>query len=232
MANGTLIVLEGVDGSGKSTQFQLLCEHLTAQGTPYQRLVFPQYDQPSSALVRMYLNGAFGSHPTDVNPYAASTFYAVDRYAAWKSAWEAPYRAGGLILSDRYATSNAVHQGSKLPPEEQEDFFDWLADLEYKRFGLPRPDLVLYLDMPVERSAELLRAREFTTHTKGDIHETDWDYQMLCRQTACRASAYYGWTPISCTDTAGALRSVGEIQTEIWDRVSQVLAAQSRPLPA
>ena len=149
---GKLIVFEGTDGSGKSTQFNLLCSRLQEQGTQFQRLVFPQYSEPSSALLRMYLAGEFGPHPTDVNPYAASTFYAVDRYAAWKKVWEKSYRAGSLILSDRYTTSNAVHQGSKLAQADQPAFFDWLVGFEYGKLELPKPDAVIYLDMPTQYS--------------------------------------------------------------------------------
>ena len=144
---GTLIVFEGTDGSGKSTQFKLLCDRLQSQKTQFRRLVFPQYSEPSSALLRMYLGGEFGSHPSDVNAYAASTFYAVDRYAAWKKVWGSDYEAGELILSDRYTTSNAVHQGGKLPDAEQPAFFDWLSDFEYCKLGLPQPDVVIYLDI-------------------------------------------------------------------------------------
>ncbi len=125
---GKLIVLEGTDGSGKSTQFARLCQRMEAEGQPFHRLVFPRYQEPSSMLLRMYLQGEFGSHPSDVNAYAASTFYAVDRYAAWKQDWGKLYRSGGIILADRYTTSNAVHQGGKLAGEEQAAFFSWLAD--------------------------------------------------------------------------------------------------------
>ena len=142
MKKGTLIVFEGTDGSGKSTQFKLLCDRLHAQGTQFQRLVFPQYSEPSSALLRMYLGGEFGSRPSDVNAYAASTFYAVDRYAAWKKVWGTSYEAGELVLSDRYTTSNAVHQGGKLSEAEQPAFFDWLSDFEHQKLGLPQPDAV------------------------------------------------------------------------------------------
>jgi len=216
MGKGTLIVFEGTDGSGKSTQFKALCDRLQGRGTPFQRLVFPQYEQPSSALIRMYLAGEFGSHPSDVNAYAASTFFAVDRYAAWKKVWGKAYADGGLILSDRYTTSNAVHQGGKLSPEEQGPFWDWLSDFEHDKLGLPRPDLVLYLDMPTEQAVKLLRSRESATHTKGDIHEMDTGYLALCRQTALRAAEHYGWTKISCVDAAGRLRGVEEIREEIW----------------
>lgn len=216
MKKGTLIVFEGTDGSGKSTQFKLLCDRLQSQGAPFQRLVFPQYDQPSSALLRMYLGGEFGSHPSDVNAYAASTFYAVDRYAAWKKVWGAGYEAGGLVLSDRYTTSNAVHQGGKLSQAEQSAFFDWLFDFEYRKLGLPQPDVVIYLDMPTEKSVQLLRSREAATHTKADIHEVDTAYLALCRQTALRAADHYGWQRISCVDEGGGIRSIEDIHREIW----------------
>ena len=141
--NGKLIVFEGTDGSGKSTQFQTLCDRLDRMGRSYQRLVFPQYDQPSSALIRMYLGGEFGTHPQDVSPYAASAFYAVDRYASWRKVWGEDYQNGGLILADRYTTSNAVHQGAKCSPEERQAFFRWLDEFEHDKLGLPRADLVV-----------------------------------------------------------------------------------------
>ena len=133
---GKLIVIEGTDGSGKSTQFRLLTQRLTQQGQDFRQIVFPQYAEPSSALIRMYLGGEFGSHPGDVNAYAASAFYAVDRYASYKKVWGAYYEAGGLVVSDRYTTSNAVHQTSKEPPEKQGEFLKWLYDFEYgKQIG-------------------------------------------------------------------------------------------------
>ncbi len=182
---GKLIVFEGTDGSGKSTQFQRLCSRLEEEGTEFRRLVFPQYDKPSSALLRMYLKGEFGTRPSDVNPYAASTFYAVDRYASWKQVWGEYHRGGGLVLADRYTTSNAVHQACKLPEEEWDGFFQWLSDFEFVKLGLPVPNLVFYLDMPTERAVALLRSREAATHTSADIHEVDTAYLALCRRTAC-----------------------------------------------
>lgn len=222
---GNLIVIEGTDGSGKSTQFRLLCERLEQQNTDFQRLVFPQYQEPSSALLKMYLNGEFGSHPSDVNPYAASTFYAVDRYASWRKVWGDYYRNGGLILADRYTTSNAVHQGGKLDRDEQGAFFDWLFDFEYRKLELPAPDLVIYLDMPTERSLKLLRSREAATNTKGDIHEVDPDYLALCRKTALQAAQHYGWQVIPCTDEQGELRSIEEIHQNIWQVVVNSISA-------
>lgn len=216
---GKLIVFEGTDGSGKSTQFRLLCEKLESEGIPFQRLIFPQYGEESSALIRMYLGGQFGAHPSDVNAYAASTFYAVDRYASWKKVWGEHYRSGGLVLADRYTTSNAVHQASKLPAWEREEFFRWLSDLEYGKLGLPRPDLVLYMDMPTERAVELLRSRESATNTKADIHEVDTGYLGLCRQTALEAAAFYQWKKIPCTDAAGAVRPIEEIHKDICSEI-------------
>ena len=220
---GKLIVFEGTDGSGKSTQFACLCQRLEREGKSFQRLIFPQYDKPSSALLRMYLNGEFGSRPEDVNPYAASAFYAVDRYASWKQVWGEYYRQGGLVLADRYTTSNAVHQASKAPEGEQSDFFAWLGDFEYDKLGLPRPDLVIYLDMPTERAVANLRRRESDTHTKGDIHETDTAYLALCHAAAGQAAEYYGWRRVSCVDEAGKLRTVEELHEEIWNIISEVI---------
>ena len=216
---GKLIVLEGTDGSGKSTQFARLCRRLEEEGRPFHRIVFPQYKEPSSALVRMYLGGEFGSHPGDVNAYAASTFFAVDRFASYRKVWGDYYREGGLVLADRYTTSNAVHQAGKLPPEQWEEFFRWLYDLEFTRLGLPAPDLVLYLDMPTPQAVENLRRREEATHTHGDIHEVDTAYLATCRQAALLAARTLGWTAVPCVRD-GRLRPVEDIHEEIWDILS------------
>ena len=220
---GTLIVIEGTDGSGKSTQFQRLCRRAEAEGVPFQRLVFPQYQEESSALIRMYLDGEFGEKPGDVNPYAASAFYAVDRYASWKKVWQGHYEGGGLVLADRYTTSNAVHQASKLPVAQREEYFRWLSEFEYDRLGLPEPDLVLYLDLPTEKSTEMLRQREADTNTTGDIHETDLEYLTACRSAAMDACRTYGWKIIPCLDGQGDLRTIEDIHREIWQEVSPLL---------
>jgi len=219
---GKLIVIEGTDGSGKSTQFRLLSEHLQRDGIAFQRLVFPRYDQESSALIRMYLGGQFGTKPTDVNAYAASAFYAVDRYASYKSDWGAWYESGGLVLSDRYTTSNAVHQASKEPEEKQGAFLQWLYDFEYEKMGLPRPDLVIYLDVPTEYTEKLLRHREQDTNTQADIHEKDMQYLATCRKTGRTAADYYGWSVIHCVEN-GAMRSMEDIHREIYKMVTQCL---------
>ena len=219
---GKLIVFEGTDGSGKSTQFSLLTKRLQAEQVEFRTMVFPQYSEPSSALIRMYLGGEFGTKPSDVNAYAASTFYAVDRYASYKKVWKTYYRQGGLILSDRYTTSNAVHQASKEPPERREEFFRWLQDFEYNRLELPRPDIVIYLDVPTELTGEMLRKRENRTHTHADIHEQNMDYLRQCRAVGMDAATHYGWTVIHCARN-GKMRSIEEIHQEIYALVKQCL---------
>lgn len=221
--DGRLIVFEGTDGSGKSTQFARLCQRLDDRGEAYQKLVFPQYREPSSALIRMYLGGEFGSRPGDVNPYAAASFFAVDRYASMKKVWGSYYQGGGLILTDRYTTSNAVHQAAKCPPQERAAFLAWLDDYEYSKLGLPRPDLVVYLDVPTETAISLLRSREAATHTKADIHELDAAYLTACRQCALQAAEQLGWHRIACLNEAGVLRSIEDIHQEIWTLISPLL---------
>lgn len=219
---GKLIVLEGTDGSGKSTQFRLLADRLTAEGQQFRRLVFPQYSEESSALIRMYLGGEFGSKPSDVNAYAASAFYAVDRYASYKKAWGQWYEEGGLVLSDRYTTSNAVHQASKETGEAREKFLGWLYEFEYDKLGLPRPDLTIYLDVPTEFTETLLRQRESATGTQADIHEQDMSYLATCRETGRAAAEYYGWTVIRCVEN-GQMRSIEDIHQEIYRHVAACL---------
>ena len=219
---GKLIVIEGTDGSGKSTQFRLLTQRLTEEGQTFQKLVFPQYSEPSSALIRMYLGGEFGPNPADVNAYAASVFYAVDRYASYKKVWQQWYEEGGLIVSDRYTTSNAVHQASKEPGEKQGEFLKWLYDLEYTRLGLPAPDLVIYLDVPTDFTEKMMRRREQDTNTHADIHEQDLDYLATCRRTGKVAAEYYGWTVIQCVKD-GAMRSIEDIHEEIYRHVAACL---------
>lgn len=219
---GKLIVIEGTDGSGKSTQFSLLIERLEKEGKQFQKLKFPQYEEPSSALIRMYLNGEFGEKPEDVNAYAASTFYAVDRYASYKKVWKDYYENGGLLLADRYTTSNAVHQGGKLTGQAREDFFRWLYEFEFGKIGLPKPDLVIHLDMPIETTRLLMRRREQATDTTADIHEKDAAYLEQCRQTALQAADFYGWKTVSCVRD-GNLRSIEDIHEEIYGLVETCL---------
>ena len=219
---GKLIVIEGTDGSGKSTQFKKLTERVTAEGIEFQKLVFPQYAEPSSALIRMYLGGEFGTNPSDVNAYAASAFYAVDRYASYKKAWGEWYDNGGLILSDRYTTSNAVHQTSKEPAEKQQEFLKWLYEFEYDKLGMPCPDLVIYLDVPTAFTEQMMRSREQQTNTKADIHEQDMNYLATCREMGRKAAGYYGWHIINCVKD-GQMRSIEDIHEEIYALVKKCM---------
>ena len=219
---GKLIVLEGIDGSGKSAQYRRLCARFEREGLDYHSIVFPRYDQESSALIRMYLNGDFGSRPDDVNAYASSIFYAVDRYASYMTDWKAYYQSGGVVLSDRYTTSNAVHQGAKLPPEEQPRFFDWLYDLEYVKLGLPRPDLVIFLDVDLATSEARMHRRQLKTGKSGDIHERDTEYLQLCLDTGHRAAAHYGWRVVDFMKD-GKEREVDEKHEEIYQIVRELL---------
>ena len=219
---GKLIVLEGTDGSGKSTQFRLMAQRLTEENVEFRRLVFPRYENESSALIRMYLGGQFGTKPSDVNAYAASAFYAVDRYASYKQDWGKWYEDGGLILSDRYTTSNAVHQASKETGENRDAFLKWLYEFEYDKLGLPRPDLTIYLDVPTDFTKKLMRHREQDTGTKADIHEQDTEYLNTCRKTGRAAAEFYGWTVIDCVKD-GAMRSIEDIHQEIYRHVAACL---------
>ncbi len=219
---GKLIVIEGTDGSGKSTQFKLLTSRLEQENRAFQKLVFPQYAEESSALIRMYLGGQFGNRPSDVNAYAASTFYAVDRYASYKKVWGQWYENGGLIVSDRYTTSNAVHQASKEPEEAQPAFLKWLYDLEYDKLGLPKPDAVIYLDVPTDFTEQMMRRREADTNTTADIHEQDMTYLATCRRMGKKAAEYYGWTVIQCVKD-GLMRSIEDIHEEIYRHVAACL---------
>lgn len=219
---GKLIVIEGTDGSGKSTQFRMLSEHLQQDQVAFKHLVFPRYQEESSALIRMYLGGAFGDKPSDVNAYAASAFYAVDRYASYKMDWGKWYEKGGLVLSDRYTTSNAVHQASKETGDSRDAYLKWLYEFEYDKLGLPRPDLTIYLDVPTDFTEKMLRSREQATNTQADIHEKDMAYLATCRETGRAAAKYYGWTVIQCVKD-DKMRTIEDIHGEIYEAVRKCL---------
>lgn len=218
---GKLIVIEGLDGSGKSTQLELLPKNLTENGIECRSVSFPDYDNPSSTLVKMYLKGDFGKKPTDVNAYAASCFYGVDRYASFKTAWGDFYNAGGTVVSGRYTTSNAVHQCSKLPENEWEDFLEWLYDFEYEKMAIPKPDKVIFLDMPIEVSQKLLSNRYKGDESKKDIHESDTEYLARCRKAALFTAKYSNWDIIPCSQN-GEPRTIEEIANDVLKRVLKI----------
>lgn len=216
---GKLVVIEGLDGSGKATQTQLLAQQLNKVGRQVLPVTFPDYESQSSALVRMYLAGEFGSQPDDVNAYAASSFYAVDRYASLAKHWGHFYQRGGLVLADRYTTSNAIHQCAKLPDDQWPEFVDWLADFEYQKLGIPAPDLVICLDVPPELSQQLMLER-YGDEAKKDIHERDLEYLIRCRKAAHWCAQRLGWQLVVCENN-NAMRTRQEIADEIWAILSR-----------
>ena len=223
---GKLIIFEGLDGSGKGTQTALTAQKLAARGVDLRQITFPDYASESSALVKMYLAGAFGQKPDDVNAYAASSFFAVDRYASYKTGWGAFYRDGGLVLSDRYTTSNAVHQCSKLPPAQWDGFLNWLFDFEYQKIGIPAPDAVVYLAVDPQVSQRLLAARYHGDDSKKDIQEKDLGYLARSRAAAEYCAKALGWKRIDCTadgPQGKTMRTVEQINDEILAYLRDIL---------
>lgn len=215
---GKLIVIDGLDGSGKNTQTKKLYERLTRAGVPACMVSFPDYESDSSALVKMYLGGAFGTDPESVNCYAASSFYAVDRYASFRLNWKADYDAGKIILANRYTTANAIHQLAKLPLAERAAFLEWLWDYEFVKLALPVPDRSILLELPVEKSLQLIDHRG----EKKDIHENRAHLEKA-REAALQAADAWNWTRISCLDGSGELLPVEAISDMIWNAVSDLV---------
>ena len=211
---GKFIVIEGLDGSGKATQTEILKKHFENIGLLVKQLSFPDYENESSALVRMYLGGEFGDNPDDVNAYAAASFYTVDRVASYLKFWKKDYENGMVILSDRYATSNIIYQMSKLPECEWNNYIDFQQDFEYSKIKVPEPDLVIYLDVEPEVSQKLLSSRYSGDESKKDLHEKNLNYLLNCRKSALYAADRLGWIKISCTEN-GEMRTIDDISTDI-----------------
>ena len=224
---GTLIVIEGLDGSGKSTQTPILAEELKNQGKEVRVVSFPNYESDSSALVRMYLSGRFGTHPDDVNAYAASSFYAVDRYASYVSEWKAFYeKPDSVVLATRYTSANEIHQLAKLDRDAWDAFIRWAEDYEYEKLGIPRPDAVLYLDMKYEIAMSLISGRSEKTGQKKDIHELDAGYMERCHKAAAYAANLLGWHRITCYEGKAPL-APEEISAKILEDVTMLLDVSS-----
>lgn len=211
---GKFIVIEGLDGSGKATQTEILRKTLEQRGERVRKLTFPDYDNPSSTLVQMYLKGEFGSSPGDVNAYAASAFYTVDRVASYLRFWKEDYESGSTILADRYATSNIIYQMSKLPQSQWSEFIDYQQDLEYNKMRVPEPDLIIYLDVEPDVSQKLMSGRYSGDESKKDLHEKNVEFLLSCRRSALFAAEKLGWIKISCTEN-GEMRSIKDISRDI-----------------
>lgn len=220
---GKLFVIDGTDGSGKQTQFQKLQESLTKDGIDYKVVSFPNYDSPSSSLVKMYLSGEFGENAKEISPYIASTFYATDRYATFQKGYKKYYEDGGIILADRYTTANMVHQAGKIKDEgEREKFLNWLWDFEFNLYGLPVPSEVFFLNMPIENAVDLIKNREnkFTHQDKKDIHERDINHLKDAYEAACDVSKKYNWYEIKCVKN-NEIRTIEDIHQEIYNEVKK-----------
>lgn len=215
-----LIVIEGLDGSGKATQAQLLYDKLKELNIRVRKVSFPDYDSDSSALVKMYLNGEFGKQAGDVNAYAASSFYAVDRYASYKKDWVEDYE-NGVIIADRYTTSNSIHQCSKLPKEEWEGYLTWLSEFEYDKLGIPKPNVVIYLKVDIDVSQELMNQRYHRDQSKKDIHERDVEHLKKSREAAEYCSQKFGWKIVECC-MDGEMRSLSSIHDDIIKMINEV----------
>ena len=222
---GILIAIDGVDASGKQTQTQLLKKRLIEDGKDIKAVSFPAYDNPSSTLVKMYLDGDFGEKPSDVNAYATSTFFAADRFATYRTDWGKDYNSGTIILADRYVYSNLIHQASKIDNSAEKDkFLTWLDDLEHNIYGLPRPDVTIFLDMPPEYGAMLMkdRANKSNGTDKKDIHESDFSYLETSYNNAVYVAERFNWKRVSCVKD-GEIRSVEDIHNDIYSIIKEIL---------
>jgi dTMP kinase len=225
MQKGKLIIIEsGSDASGKQTQTTKLCERLLAEGYKVKQVTFPNYDSPACMPVKMYLEGEFGKEPSDVNAYVASTFYAIDRFASYKMDWGKFYNEGGIIISDRYTTSNMVHQAVKMPKEERQKYIEWLKELEFGAYGLPVPNGVIFLDVPIHISQELIagRANKITGEDTKDIHENNKEYLTECYNNSLEIVKEQGWERIECCG-GNTLKTVEEIHELIYHKVINLL---------
>lgn len=222
---GKLIVIEGTDSSGKQTHTERLYLKLERDELKIKKISFPNYDSPASEPVKMYLAGKFGKEAGKTNPYPVSTMYAIDRYSSFKTDWEEFYSNNGVILSDRYTTSNMVHQASKINDQSEKDkYLDWLVDLEYHKMELPEPDMVIFLNMPTDMAYELMKERKnkITGDDEKDIHESDKEYMRASYDNACYVAKKYNWHEIKCVEN-GELKTLNEINDEIYNAVKEMI---------
>lgn len=219
---GKFIAIDGLDGSGKGTQSEKLVEYLRAQGKRVRVLSFPMYENESSAFVKMYLDGKLGDKPSDTNAYTASMFFACDRYISYATDWKKDILdKDTIVVANRYTSANAVHQLSKLPKEEWESFLNWLWDFEFTKLGLPKPDMVIYLELPPVLSLSLVKSRSQTTGQKMDIHEKDTEYMAHCYDAALYSCDELGWERIKCYE-GDKIRTIDDIFSEIKAKLAKL----------
>ncbi len=222
---GKLITIEGIDGAGKETQSKLLFKRLEEAGYPVRLLSFPDYQNPSSTMVKMYLAGEFGANANDVSAYQASVLFAIDRFASFRQQWQDFYQSGGIVIADRYTTANMIHQGGKIADSEsRENFLNWLVEFEYQIMGLPQPDLTLFLDITPEISAELTakRLNKSNQQIEKDIHEKDSEHLKNSYKVAQEIISRYHWQKINCLQ-GQELKSIEAIADDIWRVISPLL---------
>lgn len=221
-----IFVIDGTDGSGKQTQIEKLCETFEEENIAYAKFSFPRYDKPSSTFVKMYLNGEFGTNAQMISPYVASSFYALDRYACYMQEMKKEIENNKIIILDRYTTANMVHQAGKIKDiAERDKFLEWLYDFEFNKLGLPTPTKVFFLDMPLEKSEELMKNRpnKINNETKKDIHESSREHLRSAYEAGIYVSKKYNWEHIKCCNENNKIRSIEDIHNEIYEIVRKYL---------
>lgn len=220
---GLLVAIEGVDSSGKATQARILCEKMKNEGRKVMMVEFPDYKSNSSALVKMYLNGDFGKDPEEVNPYAASLFFAADRFASFNTSWKKFYEEGYVIICDRYVTSNMIYQAAKFDEgKERENYLDWLTDLEFEKLRLPVPDIVIFLNISPLHCSHLIKSRmnKITGRRDKDIHEKNEEYMKKTYEAALLVAKKYKWKILECVEN-GHLMSIERISGLLKELVDE-----------
>ena len=222
MTKGIFIVIDGTDGSGKATQTKLLMEKIEQTGRQVKMIDFPQYGQKSAGLIEEYLNGKYGS-ANEVGPYRASIFYACDRYVA-SSQINKWLDEGNIVISNRYVSSNMGHQAGKISDlQERDKFLEWLFELEYNLFGIPKPDLNILLYLPPEKGQELVDNkghRDYVGGQKRDIHEADLEHLKNAAEAYRYVADKYNWITIDCAPN-NELLSIDKINDLLWQEIKK-----------
>lgn len=213
-----LIVIEGLDGGGKTTQLELLKKEYPN----FRFITFPNYNSPSGEIVTDYLQGKYREDDKSVSAFTASCFYAVDRYISFKTDWGKDFYEGETVISARYVSSNAMYQMTKLPKERWDEYMNWLFDLEYNKFGMPKPFGTIFLDMPVEVSRKLLLKRYGGDSSKMDLHESNINFMRDCRRAAHYVAEKEGWSIIDCAGDGEAL-PIDVIHRSVKNKIEELL---------